>query len=81
MEYIGPRPAAFNCSPKPVIGDWYLKGFADAYAAHWPAAPSGPAGEQYKRGYALGIAAVQREFSEALNALTHRQEATAVIPV
>ena len=45
-----------------VVGEWYLKGFSDAYGAHWAVIPSGPAGEQYKRGYALGLEAVRREF-------------------
>lgn len=46
-------------------GEWYLKGFADAYAAHWAVTPCGSAGEAYKKGYALGLAAVRREFFEA----------------
>ena len=48
-----------------VVGEWYLKGFADAYDAHWAVIPCGPFGEQYKKGYALGLAAVRREFFAA----------------
>jgi hypothetical protein len=48
--------------PKTIVGEWYLKGFADAYGAHWAVVPCGPAGEQYRRGYALGLTAVRHEY-------------------
>jgi hypothetical protein len=65
MYYTEYHPATPPRPPLMVVGDWYLKGFADAYGAHWAVAPNGPAGEQYKKGYALGVAAVRREFFAA----------------
>jgi hypothetical protein len=62
MEHTERWPATPLRPPTNVVGEWYLKGFADAYNAHWAVVPSGPAGEQYQRGYALGLAAVRREF-------------------
>lgn len=53
--------------PPAIVGEWYLKGFADAYGAHWAVVPEGPEGEHYKKGYALGIAAVRDQFFEALD--------------
>ena len=63
-----------------VVGEWYLKGFADAYGAHWAVVPCGPAREQYERGYALGLAAVRNEFFEALNRLPLRQTVAVEVP-
>jgi hypothetical protein len=45
-----------------LVGEWYLRGFADAYGAHWAVTPDGPAGDEYMKGYALGVAAVRSEF-------------------
>jgi hypothetical protein len=45
-----------------MLGEWYLRGFADAYGAHWAVTPDGPAGDEYMKGYALGVAAVRSEF-------------------
>lgn len=59
------------------MAEWYLKGFADAYGARWAVAPSGPEGEQYEKGYALGVAAVRAEFFAALERLSCRQAAMA----
>ncbi len=65
MDYAEREPVMPLRPPKLVVGEWYLKGFADAYGAHWAVIPYGSAGEQYKKGYALGIATVRREFFEA----------------
>ncbi len=48
-------------------GEWYLKGYADAYDAHVAVSPEGPAGMQYARGYKEGLAAVQRDFFAAMH--------------
>ena len=40
-----------------------------------PIVPQGPAGEQYKKGYALGIAAVRDEFFAALDRVRRIQVA------
>ncbi len=47
--------------PKMTNGDWYLRGFADAYHRKPAAIPRGPAGEQYKNGYSAGLKAAWRE--------------------
>ncbi len=65
MDYPEREPALPLRPATLLAGEWYLRGFADAYAAHWAVTPGGPAGEQYKKGYALGIAAVRREFFAA----------------
>ena len=65
MEYAERQPPTSFSLRTIVDGEWYLKGFADAYAAHWAVVPCGGAGEAYKKGYALGLAAVRREFFEA----------------
>ncbi len=61
MEYVERDPVLSSGLPM-VVGEWYLKGLADAYNARWAASPSGPAGEQYDKGYALGIASIRSEF-------------------
>ncbi len=48
--------------PALIAGEWYLRGFADAYQAHQAVSPEGPAGEEYNRGYAAALAAVRRDF-------------------
>ena len=75
MDVIGCEPGAHLSPLRQVVGAWYLKGFADAYAAHWAAAPAGVAGEHYRRGYALGIAAVRDQYFAALNLIGHFQAA------
>lgn len=65
MDYPERAPVLLLQPPAMVVGDWYLKGFADAYGAHWAVIPSGPAGEHYKKGYALGLATVRAEFLAA----------------
>lgn len=65
MDYTDRQSAPFLKPLKMLAGEWYLKGFADAYDAHWAVIPCGPAGEHYKKGYALGLATVQREFFAA----------------
>ncbi len=73
MDDTGRDPDA-QLSPLPeVVGEWWLRGLADAYAAHWAAAPSGPAGEQYMRGYGLGLALVRDMYFAALMKI-ERQE-------
>ena len=66
MDYFKREPETPLGTLKIVVGEWYLKGFADAYDAHWAVVPSGFAGEQYKKGYILGLAAVRREFFAAV---------------
>jgi len=65
MDYAEREPVMPLKPPRMVVGEWYLRGFADAYGAHWAVIPWGPAGEQYKKGYALGLATVRREFLAA----------------
>ena len=65
MDYTENTLAAPLRPSEMTVGEWYLKGFADAYGAHWAVAPCGPAGEQYKKGYALGVETVRREFFAA----------------
>ena len=65
MDYTERALAPALRPSETIAGEWYLRGFADAYGAHWAAAPCGPAGEQYKKGYALGVAAVRSEFFAA----------------
>ena len=48
-----------------VGGEWYLRGFLDGYCARWAVVPRGPAGEQYKKGYAEGVASAQRDIFAA----------------
>ncbi len=52
--------------PRVVMGEWYLRGFADAYQAHQEVSPLGLAGAEYNRGYAAGLEAVQRDFLAAV---------------
>lgn len=61
MEYIERDPVLSIALPT-VVGEWYLKGIADAYSGHWAAVPRGLAGEHYQKGYALGIASIRCEF-------------------
>lgn len=75
MDFIEPAAALPRPAARPVVGEWFLKGFADAYGAHWAVTPWGPAGEQYTRGYALGLEAVRREFFEALSRIPLQQTA------
>ena len=77
MDYTPPEPIAQREPPGNVVGEWYLRGFADAYAAHWAVIPAGPASEQYRRGYELGIAVVRREFFAALDRLGFQQATVA----
>ncbi len=51
------------------VGEWYLKGFSDAYQAHWAVVPWGPMAEHYTKGYALGLAAVRAEYYAALQSI------------
>ncbi len=53
-------------SPQLMAGEWFLRGFADAYQAHQVVAPAGPAGDEYHRGYVIGLEAVQRDFFAAI---------------
>jgi len=48
--------------PQTAAGEWYLNGFEDAYRGRPAVTPVGPAGDQYSKGYAEGLAAVQRDF-------------------
>ncbi len=66
MDYTEREPAPPLRPPKMVAGEWYLKGFVDAYHAHLAVIPRGPAGEQYKKGYTEGLAAAQRDFFAAI---------------
>ena len=47
--------------PKMTGGDWYLRGFADAYHRKPAVIPRGPVAEKYKNGYAEGLRAAWRE--------------------
>ena len=64
--YIECEPVSLLLTPRMVAGEWYLRGFVDAYDAHVALIPAGPAGEQYSRGYQQGLAAVQRDFFAAM---------------
>jgi hypothetical protein len=66
MDYLQREPMSPIRRPQMVAGEWYLKGFADAYHAHQVVSPSGPAGEEYGRGYTAGLEAVQRDFFAAV---------------
>ena len=66
MDYSVHVPIYHLEPPRMVAGEWYLKGFADAYHAHQVVAPLGPAGEAYQRGYGAGLEAVQRDFFAAV---------------
>ncbi len=61
MDYTEPVPAPAIKPLEMAAGEWYLRGFADAYSAHVAVIPAGPAGEQYSKGYTEGLAAVQRD--------------------
>ncbi len=80
MDGIGWDPGTQISPLKPVVGEWYLKGFADAYTAHWAVAPAGPLGEQYMRGYALGLAAVRQMYYFVLNRIELQQAAVPLEP-
>ncbi len=67
MDYTDREPDPPLTAPRMVAGEWYLRGFADAYNAHVAVAPEGLAGEQYGRGYKEGLAAVQRDFFAAMH--------------
>ena len=67
MDYTDREPDPPLTAPRMVAGEWYLRGFADAYSAHLAVAPDGPAGDQYSRGYKEGLAAVQRDFFAAMH--------------
>jgi hypothetical protein len=60
MDYTEPVPAP-PLKPPEITGEWYLRGFADAYHAHVAVIPAGPAGDQYSKGYMEGLAAFQRD--------------------
>ncbi len=62
MDCIERHPVNCHNPLHLVVGESYLKGFADAYSARWPVIPSGVFGEHYRKGYILGVAAVRREF-------------------
>lgn len=62
MEHIAAVPGITITTPDRVVGQWFLRGFADAYGAHWAVTPEGLAGEHYRRGYELGVAAVRAEY-------------------
>jgi hypothetical protein len=70
MNYTELASAPTLMAPEIVVSKWYLKGFADGYRArrakglHWSAAWS--AREQYKKGYAEGLAAARSDFAEAI---------------
>ncbi len=66
-DYTDREPVPPLTAPHMVAGEWYLRGFVDAYNAHVAVAPEGPAGEQYTRGYNEGLAAVQRDFFAAMH--------------
>jgi hypothetical protein len=68
MDYTEPAPITPSKSPNTPAGEWYLYGFEDAYRGRLAIIPGGPAGEQYKKGYTEGLAAIQRDFfAAALN--------------
>ncbi len=75
MDVITHDPGMHMDPLSDVVGTWWLKGLADAYAAHWAAAPNGPAGEQYLRGYALGVAMVREMYFSALNRIEFQKAA------
>ncbi len=70
MDYTALESAPPIVLPEMVVSKWYLKGFADGYRArrakvlHWSATWS--AREQYKKGYAEGLAAARSDFAEAI---------------
>ena len=66
MDYIEREPAPPFRLPKCLAGEWYLKGYEDAFSARQAITPIGPAGDQYKKGYDEGLAAAQREFFAAI---------------
>ena len=66
MDYSEREPVPPLITPRMVAGEWYLRGFADAYDARVALTPEGPAGAQYTRGYHEGLAAVQRDFFAAM---------------
>jgi len=63
MDHTEREPARQPSLPKMVTDVWYLKGFSDGYDARPMVIPRGLAGEQYKRGYAEGLAAAGRDVS------------------
>ncbi len=65
MDFFEPTPPVSPKLPPIAAGEWYLYGFEDAYRGRQAIVPSGPAGEQYKRGYDEGLEAVQRDFFAA----------------
>ncbi len=75
IDTTGRDPITYLQPLREVIGAWYLKGYADAFDAHWPMIPSGWAGEDYKKGYALGLAAVRDLYFSALNSIGCEQAA------
>lgn len=66
MEYTGCEPALPLRPSRMVAGEWYLRGFLDTYEARLAVIPLGPAGEEYKKGYAEGLSATQRDFFAAI---------------
>ncbi len=73
MGFLKSEQATASQPYRFVVGEWYLKGFADAYDAHWAVVPSGPFGEQYRKGYALGVAVVRQKYLSVLNSLGCKQ--------
>ncbi len=70
MEYTDVELAPPLVPPKMLVSKWYLKGFADGYRARrtviLPWSASWSAREEYKKGYAEGLAAARRDFAEAI---------------
>jgi hypothetical protein len=66
MDYIELESAPADVRPKAVAKEWYLKGFKDGYRARRPAFLLGAAREQYKKGYAEGLAAASSDFADAI---------------
>ncbi len=66
MDYTERDPELLLTTPRILAGEWYLKGFVDAYSARVALVPFGPAGDEYNRGYQQGLAAVQRDFFAAM---------------
>lgn len=65
-EYTEPKSLLPFVPPKLVVRKWYLKGFADGYRGRRAFILSWSAREQYKKGFAEGLAAAQRDFAEAI---------------
>ncbi len=66
IEYTQRDSAPPFPPPKLAVDKWYLKGFKDGYRNRRAFILGWPARQQYQKGYAEGLAAAQRDFSEAI---------------